>query len=242
MTLEYKLLPEDADVFTVLWKSSDPETVTVNEAGKIYALKAGRALITATSLDGEKQAVCNVTVKENTDTLKYKQIFKESFGNADVWEGDTDCLLSDGMTVNYSGETKTIKSKEMFFLGNEFVLTVGYQVSGNEGRKYNTYSSVSFADIELRIFDNASKIELLQNSKIIGRYEGLPTSDSSAYSLKYKNGEISVTKGGEKIISAAVQIHLARRAYQREPVAAARDHGGSGIQRRSGITRQYPAP
>lgn len=110
------------------------------------------------------------------------------------------------MTVNYSGEAKTIKSKEMFSLGNEFVLTVGYQVSGNEGRKYNTYSSVSFADIELRIFDNASKIELLQNSKIIGRYEGLPTSDSSAYSLKYKNGEISVTKGGEKIISAAVQI------------------------------------
>ena len=94
----------------------------------------------------------------------------------------------------------------MFSLGNEFVLTVGYQVSGNEGRKYNTYLSVSFADIELRIFDNASKIELLQNSKIIGRYEGLPTSDSSAYSLKYKNVEISVTKGGEKIISAAVQI------------------------------------
>lgn len=110
------------------------------------------------------------------------------------------------MTVNYSGEAKTIKSKEMFSLGNEFVLTVGYQVSGNEGRKYNTYLSVSFADIELRIFDNASKIELLQNSKIIGRYEGLPTSDSSAYSLKYKNVEISVTKGGEKIISAAVQI------------------------------------
>lgn len=65
------------------WESSKPEVVSVS-SGKITALKAGTAIITATSKDNpDKSATCEVTVSNN----KYIQVTGLSFTNTSVSVG-----------------------------------------------------------------------------------------------------------------------------------------------------------
>ena len=52
--------PSDATDPTVTWSTSDPEVATVSGQGKVTALKAGSAIITARA--GDKTARCGVTV------------------------------------------------------------------------------------------------------------------------------------------------------------------------------------
>ncbi|MBU9738749.1 DUF4214 domain-containing protein [Diplocloster agilis] len=63
----YKLIasiqPSDATDKTVIWKSSAPATVSVSSSGTITAKGKGKALITATTRDGNKVAECDVLVE-----------------------------------------------------------------------------------------------------------------------------------------------------------------------------------
>ncbi|MDF2567444.1 MAG: beta-fructosidase, levanase/invertase [Oscillospiraceae bacterium] len=56
--------PSDAENKKVTWKSSSPAVATVDQSGKIKAIKEGTATITVTTLDGNKTASCVVTVKK----------------------------------------------------------------------------------------------------------------------------------------------------------------------------------
>ena len=61
-TLTANVLPEDATDKNVIWSSSAPETVSVDENGMIEGIAAGNAVITVTTADGGKTAECAVTV------------------------------------------------------------------------------------------------------------------------------------------------------------------------------------
>ena len=56
------VLPENATDKNVIWSSSAPETVSVDENGMIEGIAAGNAVITVTTADGGKTAECAVTV------------------------------------------------------------------------------------------------------------------------------------------------------------------------------------
>ena len=62
-TLVATISPSDVIVSTLQWQSSDPTVATVNQNGKVVALAAGTATITATTTDGTNlSASCQVTV------------------------------------------------------------------------------------------------------------------------------------------------------------------------------------
>jgi uncharacterized protein YjdB len=60
--------PDNATNKTVKWTSSDPSIATVDDNGKVTAVKEGSATITATTQDGSNQsATCTVNVKNPAD-------------------------------------------------------------------------------------------------------------------------------------------------------------------------------
>ncbi len=60
-TLEATVTPDNASK-EVSWESSEPETVSVDNNGKVTAIKEGAAVITVTA-EGNKTATCKVTVE-----------------------------------------------------------------------------------------------------------------------------------------------------------------------------------
>ena len=60
-SLSVIIAPSNASDQSVVWSSSDPETVSVND-GLVSALKVGAAKVFAATTDARKKAVCDVTV------------------------------------------------------------------------------------------------------------------------------------------------------------------------------------
>lgn len=62
-TLSYTLSPSDASDYKIEWKSSDDTVATIDEAGKLQALRPGTASISCTAPSGVSKT-CEVTVTE----------------------------------------------------------------------------------------------------------------------------------------------------------------------------------
>ena len=65
-TLTATITPDNASDKSVTWSSSDATVATVDQDGKVTAVKAGNATITVTTTDGGKTATCTVTVQAAT--------------------------------------------------------------------------------------------------------------------------------------------------------------------------------
>ena len=67
LTLKPTLAPSNASIKKLTWKSTNKAIATVDSSGKVTAVKAGKATISATTTDGSKKtAKCVITVKSET--------------------------------------------------------------------------------------------------------------------------------------------------------------------------------
>jgi len=83
-TLTATVSPDNATNKAVSWKSSDAATATVDNSGKVTAVKAGTATITVKTKDGGKTATCSVTVNQ----ISVESVTVEP-AKAEVVEGNT---------------------------------------------------------------------------------------------------------------------------------------------------------
>lgn len=73
-TLTASVSPDDATIKTVLWSSSNTDVARVDDNGKITPIAPGKAVITATTKQGNFSERCTVYVKEDTPnaTIDYQ--------------------------------------------------------------------------------------------------------------------------------------------------------------------------
>ena len=97
------ITPSNASNRNVIWSSSASSVASVDNAGKVTALKPGSATITVTTEDGGKTATCEVTVNAKVYPVTGVTLDKTS---ATLTEGDEFVLTA---TVNPSNATnKTV--------------------------------------------------------------------------------------------------------------------------------------
>ncbi|MDE6650561.1 MAG: Ig-like domain-containing protein, partial [Muribaculaceae bacterium] len=132
-TLTASILPENATDKTVTWTSSDTSVATVSSNGEVTAIKAGSAIITATSSNGLK-VTCSVTVSAkfipvssivlsatewsghvgNTFTLSANVLPQDASEKTVVWTSEDDSVAS----VDGEGNVKALSLGETVITAN----------------------------------------------------------------------------------------------------------------------------
>ena len=107
-TLVVTITPENAQNKKVLWSSSDDDIVTVDENGKLKALKNGKATITVTTEDGKYKATCEVTV--TSDIVSVTSVTIK--GASEVLVGKTIKLTADIKPNDASDKSVKQKSSD----------------------------------------------------------------------------------------------------------------------------------
>ena len=142
----------------VIWKSSNPNIVTVTPDGLVTAISKGEAIITASVQNRKQTATCSVTVADYREKWvgNWDLTVKESEGNGGVIRRDTIYYLGkiilgsvyNELIINYKEHTsmtvKVSKSGRIFnsdaegFLGNIIFHLRFFRSSGMHG--INTWS------------------------------------------------------------------------------------------------------
>ena len=209
-TISATVSPDNAEVKNILWSSSDEKIATVNEYGKITAIAAGKAKITAKSLDGNIEKVCELTVIKSTEPAS-TNVLSSKFSNKDEWTGNVDFLSDSGFATGWStcSQTPTVTLANDVNVGNNFKMIFNYKVSGNVDSYANqlgNYSKITFNGYEIRIYNCVRTIELLANGESIGKYTSAPSQNKNNYTLKVINGKTTLSLNGEEIISANTAV------------------------------------
>ncbi|MBQ5885436.1 MAG: Ig-like domain-containing protein [Clostridia bacterium] len=201
-TVKATISPSNAEVFTVLWSSSDPKIATVSNSGRIRGIKKGTATITAKSLDGGFKQEIKVTVTA-APKVETTEIFRDFYGSRDIWEGDTDIVKS-GLSTWFPGRSHSLNTKESFDASSGFILYFTYSVSSNTDIVYaNGYTSYSYGGFTVKIKDCVKELELYKDDKLIGSYKNLGLNPEMAvYQLEYRDGKATLIYAGEKVITA----------------------------------------
>ena len=96
------ITPNNATDKSVTFSSSDTSVAKVSTDGTVTALKAGTAVITVITKDGNKTATCNVTVKDNTQPEKkvYTVKFDSNGGTGTMSNQEFTMDKSQNLTAN----------------------------------------------------------------------------------------------------------------------------------------------
>ena len=105
VTLKATVKPEKATNKAVTWSSNKPDVAAVDKDGKVTAHKAGEAVVTVKTEDGDKVASCTVRV-----LTRYTITYHLNDGTNDS-----------GNPANYTVETETITLKDAERTGYTFV-------------------------------------------------------------------------------------------------------------------------
>lgn len=124
-TLTAKVSPDDATIKTVLWSSSNTDVARVDDNGKIKPIAPGKAVITATTKQGNFSERCTVYVKEDTPnaTIDYQYETLQGLGINEEYQ-----ISGDGVNDTFKVTDISYPIPEAW-LGKTFTLTKTNAVS-----------------------------------------------------------------------------------------------------------------
>lgn len=207
-TLITTFAPEDTTfVGKASYKSSDESIITVNEDGKITAIKEGKATVTATVKDGENEfsATCEITVNEiplNTITID-KTDFELNVSETEklnvIFEPEN---TTDDKTIEWSSSDESIVSVD-----NEGVVTAKAEgtaiITAKVGEK-ETQVTITVKIIPIKALSLEGTSTVANVGDIIDiKLTVNPTNATYADSIKYtsSNSDVVLVKEDGTIIA-----------------------------------------
>lgn len=155
--LDITFIPENATNKDVIWTSSNPKILSVNESGVVkgenYTINENKAVITATSKDGNKVASTTISVKENTDKLTIKSFSKPNclIHYEQVIENSEDKIIEDN--INRDNSKNYVNNKFYKYDASEKMKQI-YKVGNDNPFKFKCNITTSNGDPFKEIHDN----------------------------------------------------------------------------------------
>ncbi|MBR1630177.1 MAG: Ig-like domain-containing protein [Lachnospiraceae bacterium] len=125
ITLQAIVSPVDASNKSVTWKSSDEKIATVDSSGKVTGIAEGKATITVTTEDGNKTAVCEITVnpeKKNISNATIEAIGDQKYTGKEI--KPTVVVKYDGITL-VEGTDYSVTYKDNVDVGDASIIIEG---------------------------------------------------------------------------------------------------------------------
>ena len=210
VTFRAKAMPEDAEVSTILWESSDASVASADDYGRIRAMAAGETVITAKTLDGGHALTAKVTVAGEAFCAAegFTQTFAADFTKADGWEGPEDVFSTDFNKLGFRwNRTKTgeLTCKEEIACGGDFVLACTMRTANDRTRSAARWLAVRYAGLELRFRADGGEIMLYEGDALRGAWHTMsPAATDDRYAMKRKGTTASLWRNGEFLFAAAV--------------------------------------
>ena len=175
LALHETVEPSNATNKNVTWETSNGEVATVSESGIVTGIKPGTVTITVTTVDGNKKATCQVTVKAKTaPVISVTEVtLNESAKTIKV--GETFTIIQTVLPENATNKNVTWKSS------NEEVATVigGIVTAIGEGETLITVTTIDGNKtatckviVEKNVI-NVERVSLNKNNEIIKEGETL---------------------------------------------------------------------
>lgn len=182
--LEYELELQDAPEYTLEWSSSQPDIVSVDETGKLTALKAGQAEITLSA--GGKTAQVKVSVSASLETITFKE------KSLALDKGQTHKL-----TLVYSPEGTGTNQEAVWKSSNEKILSVS-----QDGTV--TAIGAGKAMITTTVGDKEAKLEVEVKAPVVRDLSVAYQThvESFGWQKKVADGQLSGTVGSAKRLEA----------------------------------------
>lgn len=210
MTLRARVLPENASVKTLLFKSSDTNTAYIDRYGRVFPKASGEVTLTAETLDGGICESATVVIKGVSDlSLGLKKVFVSDMTTTELWSGDTDKISTkfNKFHIRYQGEPFEISAKDFSVDSEKLLLEFTHRTANHGARSADNYSSVTLGDVELRVCGQASHVELWSRGKLSGKYTGVPiTAMNDEFALKFNRGKASVYRNGELLFKCELDV------------------------------------
>ncbi|MBO4635222.1 MAG: Ig-like domain-containing protein [Bacteroidales bacterium] len=218
------LKPDDATDKTVTWSTSEASVASVDQTGKVTALKSGTATITAKA--GDKSATCSVTITTPVESVSL------DLTSVTLEEGKTTTLVAtinpsdaDEKTVEWSTSNASIATvaNGLITAVSEGEATITAKAGGKEAtckvlvkKKVVAVTSVSLnqTNLDLKKGESETLVATVAPNDATDKSLSWSSSDASVASVDQegkvtaiKTGKATITaKAGEKSATCAVAV------------------------------------
>ena len=222
--LSATVTPDDATDKTITWSTSEASVASVDQNGKVTALKSGTATITAKA--GEKTALCSVKVTTPIESISLDRT------SVSLEEGQTTTLIAtitpndaDVKTVEWSSSNASVASvaNGVVTAVAEGEATITAKADGMEAtcivsvkKKVIAVSSISLnkTSLELKRGQSETLVATVEPNNATDKTVTWSTSDASIVSvdqegkvMAIKTGNATITaKAGEKTATCSVTV------------------------------------
>lgn len=211
LTLKATVLPENASEKAVTWSSSDESIVKVDKDGKVTTLKAGTAIVRASSTTEGVFAECTIHVKVNSESISFTKD-KVTLYCGDTLTLETKILPEDNTNggVIWSSDNEKVASVK------DGVITAGVQGTAVITAKTQDSGKTATCTVTVKKHTEGIKISSTNETLYVGKTVTLKAEVSPADATEksvvwtssdkavatVKDGKITAVHSGVAIITA----------------------------------------